>query len=561
MSSTRREVPVHVDSSQPETPPIKGPNPTLDRVDPRILALVLLIFVSTLILSCAVGSFLYSRLSPVVRSWFGDGEPHSGAAPSGVLAKPGGEVVNSLGMRLRLIPADAFDMGSGPSDKDARPEEKVQGKKHRVRITRPFYMAETEVTVGQFRLFAEKHRPESAMELTEGVGVVEQDWPSPGFPQGGDHPVVYVTWHDAVNFCNWLSEREGRKTCYDSAGTVLDLFSDGYRLPTEAEWEYCCRAGRSTVYYSGDDPKGLVTVGNVADEAGYEFAGNDSELRSQFGSRVTARDGFGVTAPVGRFQANAFGLHDMHGNVAEWCSDVLGPYRAWDGVRDDPIELWDARGERVIRGGGWRSGPEECRSAARSSAPPVYRAADVGFRVVLQNPGDGPSLRTRGLASYASSLSAIRAGMIPFDYDGFRNEIDAVLAVGGVTPEEASLAAEGIGPGGSGSHGTLTWGPGRADHVATVLRALDGWTVDDVRQEAERLRDRKDPDRFRDSHRRWRWCRMIVPDILSARVEEIRGFEVQKPMTYDGEIGLGPKTRRCLVVRFSLTNLSRLQTA
>jgi formylglycine-generating enzyme required for sulfatase activity len=518
---------------------MKGTSRLPDREDMKIIAVILLLCVSVLIATFTVGSFLYGCLSPVVQRWFGRREPSAGPVPPGVPTKPAGEITNSLGMKLRLIPAGAFDMGSGPSDKDARPEEKVDGKKHRVRITRPFYMAQAEVTVAQFRQFETEVRP------------------SPGFPQGNDHPVVDVSWNDAVAFCNWLSQREGHTPCYGPKET-LDLFGDGYRLPTEAEWEYCCRAGRSTVYYPGDDPNLLVTVGNVADEDGQEAAQKDPELRYRFVSSVAGRDGYGFTAPVGRFPANAFRLRDMHGNVEEWCSDCRGSYGAWNGVRDDPIELWAISDERVIRGGSWRSGPASCRSAARSSAPADHRADDLGFRVVRQLPGDRPRLKTGDRASYVSSLFNIRAGMGVLEFDGFRKDFLAILAARSVTSEEVLLAADGLGRGGPDEARARK--PGRVDQVAAVLRALDGWTVDDVRFAAEQLRSQKDPDRFLDSHGSWRWSRMIALDVLSAKEEKIYGTEVGKPLPHD-RLGLGPQTRRCLVVRLSLSNLSHVQTA
>ena len=123
-----------------------------------------------------------------------------------------------------------------------------------------------------------------------------------GFAQSDNHPVLNVSWNDAMEFCRWLSREEG-KTC---------------RLPTEAEWEYACRAGTTTRYFHGNDSEGLEKMGNVADAA---FVGQFPELEGV----VRANDGYAYTSPVGSFLQNAFGLSDMHGNVWEWCADWYNP--------------------------------------------------------------------------------------------------------------------------------------------------------------------------------------------------------------------------------------------
>jgi formylglycine-generating enzyme required for sulfatase activity len=150
-------------------------------------------------------------------------------------------------------------------------------------------------------------------------------WKNAILSQSEDHPVVCVSWNDAQAFCAWLSKKEGKK----------------YRLPTEAEWEYACRAGTRTRYHSGDDEAGLREVANV---------------------------GSYTTTPVGQFKANAFGLFDMHGNVYEWCQDL-----------DETGGLG-----RAVRGGGWDwcDDPEKhCRSACRSWQEPSKRLSYLGFRV------------------------------------------------------------------------------------------------------------------------------------------------------------------------------------
>ena len=196
---------------------------------------------------------------------------HEAAKASGVPV----EITNSIGMKLVLIPAGEFMMGSAESaeevarafrDYGAPPAGlfKDEHPQHRVRITQPFYLGVHEVTVGQFRKFVEETGYKTDAEKGTGgikgaVGVdaktgefgssEEYSWRNAGFEQTDEHPVVNVSWNDAVAFCDWLSRKEGKT----------------YRLPKEAEWEYACRAGTTTRYYYGDDPEGLASVGNVAD--------------------------------------------------------------------------------------------------------------------------------------------------------------------------------------------------------------------------------------------------------------------------------------------------------
>ena len=183
----------------------------------------------------------------------------------------------------------------------------------------------------------------------------QYNWRNVGWKQSDNHPVVNVSWNDAVAFCAWLSRKENAT----------------YDLPTEAEWEYVCRAGKDKRYSHGDDREGLVRVGNVAD-ASYRrlFPG---------GMIVNGDDGHVFTAPVGQFAANAWGLYDLHGNVWEWCKDGRRFYKA-KAVRDPkgPDE-----GPRVLRGGSWFDDPENCRCACRSAKPATERDVYIGFRVLL----------------------------------------------------------------------------------------------------------------------------------------------------------------------------------
>ena len=274
-------------------------------------------------------------------------------------------ITNSIGVKLRLIAAGEFSMGSPDTDKDSEDDEKPQ---HRVRITRPFYLGLTEVTRGQFRRFVDDGQFQTEAEndgkggsgWNEELKRFEQDpkytWQHPGFEQTDEHPVVNVTWNDAVAFCQWLSRKEGKT----------------YRLPTEAEWEYACRAGTTTRYQCGEDPEGLAVVGNLAD-------GTAKEKFPDWAA-IGARDGYVFTAPVGRYTPNAWGLLDMHGNVWEWCSDwyakdYYGRSAAEDPGGSEPASL------RVLRGGGWYPEPRVARSANRNAFVPGLRYVNVGFRL------------------------------------------------------------------------------------------------------------------------------------------------------------------------------------
>ena len=160
--------------------------------------------------------------------------------------------------------------------------------------------------------------------------------------------MVNVNWNDAMAFCQWLSLKEGKT----------------YRLPTEAEWEYACRAGTTTRYSSGDDPETLAKAGNVADAAA------KAKFPALFRT-IKASDGYVFTAPVGSFRPNAFGLYDMHGNAWQWCADWYGDnYYAVSPV-DDPTGA-EAKYYCVLRGGAWDFGPLHSRSASRIQGSPDF---------------------------------------------------------------------------------------------------------------------------------------------------------------------------------------------
>jgi formylglycine-generating enzyme len=280
--------------------------------------------------------------------------------------KPRTAITNTLSMKLSLIPAGEFLMGSTGSNANADANEKPQ---HRVRITHPFYLGVHEVTRGQFHQFVDAigYQTEAEKDGKGGWGWNEEakkfeqnprfTWQNLGFDQTDEHPVVNVSWNDAQAFITWLTRKEGKT----------------YRLPTEAEWEYACRAGSSTRYSFGDNPAGLAAVGNIADRTAKEKYPNWTWC-------IAARDGFVYTAPVGRYNPNAWGLFDMHGNVWEWCSDGY----AADYYKQSPLE--DPRGvdgaaTRVSRGGCWRDMPRLCRSAYCVWGSPGNRDHGLGFRL------------------------------------------------------------------------------------------------------------------------------------------------------------------------------------
>ncbi|MEZ6056946.1 MAG: SUMF1/EgtB/PvdO family nonheme iron enzyme [Planctomycetaceae bacterium] len=281
-------------------------------------------------------------------------------------------LTNTLGMKLKLIPAGEFQMGSPVDEKDRDDDEGANGP-HTVRITQPFFMGVHEVTKGQFAEFVrdQNYKTEAEQGGKGGYGIndegeysrkPEYTWRNPGFPQTDEHPVVNVSWNDAVAFCKWLSRQEGKT----------------YRLPTEAEWEYACRAGTTTAYQHGNDPEGLARVGNVA----------DGTAKAKFSSwpTISARDGYVFTSPVGKFRENDFGLFDLHGNVLEWCSDWYESEYYASSPGSDPKGP-SGGSDRVSRGGSWVNSAGSCRSALRYGSDPSLRSFFLGFRLVLSPSG------------------------------------------------------------------------------------------------------------------------------------------------------------------------------
>lgn len=228
------------------------------------------------------------------------------------------------------VPAGRFMMGSPAADDMAWRNETPQFE---ATVPSPLMVQRCPVTNGEYRRLVPEHAPGEPDEL----------------------PVSDVDWFDAIRFCNAMSEAADRTPVYViDEDAVRWQGGDGYRLLTEVEWEYACRAGRTTRYCFGDDPEGLDAYGWFDANSG------------------------GSKHPVGRKRANAFGLHDMHGNVLEWC---WSPYTEYP-LAAEPMRRLPARGQRVLRGGGFDDGAWVLRSADRVRFRPVYRFRFVGFRCV-----------------------------------------------------------------------------------------------------------------------------------------------------------------------------------
>ncbi len=234
------------------------------------------------------------------------------------------ETANSIGMKLVLIPAGEFMMGS-PSTERKRDSDEVHQRK--VRITKPFYIGKYEVTQSEYEAVMGKN---------------------PSRLKGANNPADSVSWNDAVEFCKKLSWKEGIT----------------YRLPTEAEWEYACRAGTTTAFHYGDS----LSSEQANFDGKYPYGGAKKGPRRE------------KTMPVGSFRPNAWGLHDMHGNVWEWCSDWYDKkYYSNSGVNDP--EGPGSGKYRVLRGGSWDYSGWYCRSAQRVRIDKSYRDNNFAFRV------------------------------------------------------------------------------------------------------------------------------------------------------------------------------------
>ena len=248
------------------------------------------------------------------------------------------------GLVFLWAPGGCFLMGSPQSEKDRSVDE---GPVHEVCID-GFWISQTVVTNAQFRQFQKDHDSRNYA----------------GHSLNGDgQPAVYVSWVDANNFSQWLAGQNGGQY--------------KFRLPTEAEWEYACRAGSETSRYWGEDASRACIYENVADYT----------AQKQLGIKPVHEcdDGYATTAPAGSFRPNALGLYDMLGNVLQWCADIYGVDSYVRHDRNNPQNTDESMGQsRVIRGGCWRGSADSIRCAIRRSGLPDSMKDDLGFRIVRE---------------------------------------------------------------------------------------------------------------------------------------------------------------------------------
>jgi formylglycine-generating enzyme required for sulfatase activity len=280
---------------------------------------------------------------------------------SAASGKPAERSVDLGGVTLQmtLVPAGRFVMGSADGHPDERPASVVA-------IDKPFWIGRFEVTNQQFALFDPRHD-------SRYISIYGKDQSVRGIAANGStQPVIRVSWVKALEFCQWLSRQTGQR----------------FTLPTEAQWEYACRAGAATAMHFGPLGTDYSKLANMADAS--------LNLRANWHLKdPSVNDGQNISAPVGRYPANAWGLFDMHGNVAEWTRSQYKPYpyRADDGremdgeglraVADRPGDQWP---QMVVRGGSWYDRAFRCTSSFRLSYPAWQGVYNVGFRVVCEAP-------------------------------------------------------------------------------------------------------------------------------------------------------------------------------
>ncbi|MDC7225206.1 MAG: SUMF1/EgtB/PvdO family nonheme iron enzyme [Spirochaetales bacterium] len=258
-----------------------------------------------------------------------------------------------------FVEGGLFMMGSEEGENDEEPIHSV--------ILSDFYISKYEVTVNEFSDFVKSTGYDNTAATTGGsyisngrewVKKDDADWRNPSIYQSGNHPVVCISWYDAVEYCNWLSKKNGLQQVYTlqfGGYYTCDWNKNGYRLPTEAEWEYAARGGRKSngSKYSGSN--------NISDVAWYN------------------RNSGNTTHPVGRKAPNELGIYDMSGNVWEWCWDRYGAYSSES--QNNPTGPSEGS-YRENRGGAWITSSSDCRLAYRPYVTPIARNYEIGFRPV-----------------------------------------------------------------------------------------------------------------------------------------------------------------------------------
>jgi formylglycine-generating enzyme required for sulfatase activity len=243
-------------------------------------------------------------------------------------------------MEFIWVPSGCFTMGSPEAERDRSANEVP----HQV-CPRGFWMGKYEVTNAQYQRFDANHDSGSYESYAL---------------NGTDQPVVRVSWQEAVAYADWLSAKTGSR----------------FRLPTEAEWEYAARGGKTNSRYWGDDPNQACRYANIYDETA-------RKAKPFNWANYPCEDGQVVVAPVGKYAPNGFGLYDLLGNVAEWtCSEYDNAYAGGETRCADRSVA--TGGRRVLRGGSWSDYPGLVRFAYRFPAAPEYRKFDLGFRLVLE---------------------------------------------------------------------------------------------------------------------------------------------------------------------------------
>jgi formylglycine-generating enzyme required for sulfatase activity len=267
------------------------------------------------------------------------------------------ELADKVAMELTYIPAGYFVMGDAQGCPDEYPPTPVK-------IDKPFYMGTYEVTIEEYAAFNPSHD-------NGYISVFNKDQGSRGeAAHRPRHPVIRVSWTEAMAFCDWLSRKTSRK----------------FSLPTEAQWEYACRAGSASPLSYGGCDTDFAKLANLADQRLENLCRGDSP--KWIPAVQTVNDGAVVTDSVGRYPPNPWGLCDLHGNASEWTLSTYRPYPYANDGRDTP----QSDGRKVVRGGSFYDRPERARSAFRLSYPPWQHVFNVGFRVVLLEDPPAPKL-------------------------------------------------------------------------------------------------------------------------------------------------------------------------